>query len=124
MISSTIGFALAALPLVLGATLDVQVGAGGQLVFDPEFVTANPGDIVNFTFNPKNHTVTQSTFDTPCVFAPGGADTGFTPVAAGTSPLPIRQFTVPAGTAPIWFYCRQTGHCGQGMVFAINPPAD
>ncbi|KAG9019033.1 hypothetical protein FS842_007940, partial [Serendipita sp. 407] len=24
-------------------------------------------------------------------------------------------------TKPIWAYCRQTGHCGQGMVFAINP---
>jgi len=23
-------------------------------------------------------------------------------------------------TAPIWAYCRQSGHCGQGMVFAVN----
>ncbi len=46
------------------------------------------------------------------------------PVAAGTSPLPTKQFTVPAGNAPLWFYCSQVGHCGQGMVFAINPPAD
>ena len=48
------------------------------------------------------------------------------PVAAGTqtSDLPIKQFTVPEGNAPLWFYCGQTGHCGQGMVFAINPPAD
>jgi hypothetical protein len=46
------------------------------------------------------------------------------PVAAGTTDLPIRQFTVPAGDAPLWFYCGQVGHCAQGMVFAINPPAD
>jgi len=46
------------------------------------------------------------------------------PVAAGTTDLPNRQFTVPAGNAPLWFYCGQVGHCTQGMVFAINPPAD
>ena len=26
-------------------------------------------------------------------------------------------------TAPIWMFCGQTGHCGQGMVFSINAPA-
>ncbi|KAF8152585.1 Cupredoxin [Crassisporium funariophilum] len=90
--------ALAALPLVLSQNIiDVQVGAGGNIAYDPEFVTAHPGDIINFIF---------------------------VPVPAGTSPLPNRQFTVPEGTAPIWFYCGQTGHCAQGMVFAINPQAD
>ncbi|KAF8970837.1 Cupredoxin [Flammula alnicola] len=124
MIASTIGFALVALPVALGATIDVQVGAGGNLAYSPEFVQANPGDVINFMFNPKNHTVTQSSFNTPCVALNQGADTGFVPVAAGTTNLPSRQFTVPDVTTPIWFYCRQTGHCGQGMVFAINPPAD
>ena len=23
-------------------------------------------------------------------------------------------------TAPIWAYCRQAAHCGQGMVFSVN----
>lgn len=23
---------------------------------------------------------------------------------------------------PLWFYCRQIGHCAQGMVFAVNAP--
>jgi len=117
---------LATLPVALGASINVQVGAGGKLAYDPEFVNANPGDIINFIFNPKNHTVTQSSFDTPCVAQPGGAKTGFVPVAAGTAAgdLPVQQFTVPEGNTPLWFYCGQTGHCGQGMVFAINPPAD
>ncbi|KAF8175566.1 Cupredoxin [Pholiota molesta] len=97
MISSPLNLLLVALPTVLGATFDVQVGAGGQLAYNPEFITANPGDIVNFIF---------------------------VPVAAGTTNLPTKQFTVPEGTAPLWFYCEQTGHCGQGMVFAINAPAD
>lgn len=124
MITSTLALALFALPVALGAEYNVQVGAGGKLVYDPEYVSAQPGDVINFIFNPKNHTVTQSSFNTPCVALDGGAKTGFVPVDAGTTDLPIRQFIVPAGNAPLWFYCGQTGHCGQGMVFAINPPAD
>ncbi|KAF4579497.1 hypothetical protein EYR40_000329 [Pleurotus pulmonarius] len=116
-------FALGALPAVLAATFDVSVGAGGQLAYDPPFVNAVPGDVVNFVFHPKNHTVTQSSFDTPCVALDGGKRSGFMPVAAETDGLPNFQFQV-VDTTPAWFYCGQTGHCGQGMVFAVNPPAE
>jgi hypothetical protein len=34
----------------------ILVGPGGQLVYSPSNITANPGDTVTFTFNPKNHT--------------------------------------------------------------------
>jgi hypothetical protein len=27
-------------------------------------------------------------------------------------------------TQPIWVFCQQTGHCGKGMVFAVNCGAD
>jgi plastocyanin len=48
-ITSTLALALAALPVSLAATYNVQVGAGGNLVYDPEYVSAQPGDIINFT---------------------------------------------------------------------------
>ncbi|GLB43082.1 putative extracellular serine-rich protein [Lyophyllum shimeji] len=67
-----LGFVLAALPAALAATIDVSVGASGKFAFDPQFVTAQPGDMVNFMFHPKNHTVTQSSFDQPCVPLAGG----------------------------------------------------
>ncbi|TEB10258.1 hypothetical protein FA13DRAFT_1749018 [Coprinellus micaceus] len=127
MLSSTLALSLAALlPTTFAAILEVSVGANGQLAYDPPFVHAAAGDIVRFTFNPKNHTVTQSAFDPPCVPLPeGGFRTGFIPVAAGTDPLPVQEFTVPDNYgAPLWFYCGQVNHCGSGMVFAINPPAD
>lgn len=96
MIASTLALALAALPVAFGAEYNVQVGAGGNLVYDPEYVSAQPGDTINFilcaaiflsfTFialmtqildsNPKNHTVTQSSFNTPCVALDGGENTG------------------------------------------------
>jgi len=37
-----------------------------------------------------------------------------------SGPFPQAQFTV-TDTNPVWAYCRQTGHCQKGMVFAINP---
>ncbi|KAH9022943.1 hypothetical protein EDB85DRAFT_1871100, partial [Lactarius pseudohatsudake] len=87
---------------------------------------ASVGDTVQFTFNPKNHTVTQSTFASPCAPLSGGFDSGFNPVAVGTaSNFPIFNVTV-NDTNPIWVYCRQgentpASHCGKGMVFAVNP---
>jgi plastocyanin len=48
MFYASLGLALAALPAALAATYDVTVGAGGLLRYNPEFVTANPGDVVNF----------------------------------------------------------------------------
>ena len=40
------------------------------------FQTAEVGDIVEFTFHPKNHSVTQSSFPAPCTPLEGGFDTG------------------------------------------------
>ncbi|TFK63708.1 hypothetical protein BDN72DRAFT_305851 [Pluteus cervinus] len=122
MISSMkLAIALTAIPAALAASFDVQVAPGGQLVFTPNTVTAAVGDTVNFTFNPANHTVTQSTFATPCTPSDGGLDSGFKPVTAGGDPVTF-QVTV-AATTPMWFFCKQSNHCAQGMVFAINPPA-
>ena len=74
----------------------------------------------------KNHTVTQSSFNAPCrsltstsTSGQVGFDSGFMPVSANATAFPT--FTVRVNdTAPIWAYCRQVGHCGQGMVFAAN----
>src|SRR6266478_1318722 len=35
-------------------------------------------------------------------------------------PFQEAQFEV-IDTNPVWVYCRQTGHCQKGMVFAVNP---
>ncbi|KAI0277924.1 hypothetical protein BGY98DRAFT_934082 [Russula aff. rugulosa BPL654] len=45
------------------------------LIYDPPYI-CRPGDIISFTFHPKNHTVTQSSFDAPCTPLYGGVDTG------------------------------------------------
>jgi len=111
-----------ALPVARSATIDVTVGGPGLLTYSPEFVTANVGDVVLFTFKQKNHTATQSTLATPCVKSDAGFDSGFMPVPDTNTagPFPAAQFTV-TDTKPVWVYCAQGTHCQSGMVFAINP---
>ncbi|KAF5324888.1 hypothetical protein D9611_004586 [Ephemerocybe angulata] len=114
--------ALGALPAVRGASFDVIVGGPNGLKYTPESVTAQPGDIVRFIFQTKNHTATQSTFDAPCVKAPNGFDSGFIPVADTQTEFQVAEFNV-ATTDPVWVYCKQGTHCAAGMVFAVNPGA-
>ena len=102
----------------------VDVGAQGQFLFNPTQVDAAVGDIVVFRFLKLNHTVTQSSFDSPC--GPiGGFDSGFryynplnqTGVINHLLPFLVRD------SEPTWFYCRQSvprSHCSAGMVFGIN----
>ncbi|EAU81583.2 hypothetical protein CC1G_02599 [Coprinopsis cinerea okayama7 len=102
----------------------IQVGADNGLIYLPASISARVGDTVTFEFRSKNHTVTQSSFSSPCealIREDGttGFRSGFRPVPSGTTDFP--RFSVRINdTAPIWGYCGQTGHCAQGMVFAIN----
>ncbi|KAJ4124323.1 hypothetical protein NW754_000024 [Fusarium falciforme] len=103
----------------------VTVGGPGGLVFQPEELDNVPiGDTVIFEFLAQNHTVSQSAFDTPCDLLEGGMDSGFMANPNNTvSPPPQVAMQVMVDT-PLWFYCKQGNHCGQGMVFSINPTAE
>jgi len=99
----------------------------GSLSFAPNNLTVPVGDMVQYQFYPKNHSVVQSTFDQPCQPIAlhsnvSGVYSGFQPVAAGADTMPTYTFTV-NNTTPIWFYCSQASHCQSGMVGVINPPA-
>ncbi|KAI9463391.1 hypothetical protein F5148DRAFT_197344 [Russula earlei] len=103
--------------------INVQVAAGGQLVYNPSNFTASNGTTVTFIFPPGAlpHSVTQSTFANPCtpLAATGGNPAGFdSGLQAG------KQFTIKITNdqLPVWFFCKNTIHCGLGMVGAINAP--
>jgi len=105
----------------------IIVGGNSTLTYSPSSITAEVGDTVAFQFQAKNHTVTQSTFASPCAnmtTPTEGIDSGFQAVAAGATQFPQWSFNVTNATTPLWFYCRQTGHCAAGMVFAVNPTAN
>ena len=95
----------------------------GDIVFNPDSITAAEGDTVTFRFWPKNHSVAQSTFAKPCEPAQGGFWSGFVPTLS-TSAVANWTYTyeVKNASAPIWFYCSQGQHCQGGMVGVINPP--
>lgn len=94
----------------------------GTFHYVPDRINAKVNDIVNFIFKPKAHSVTQSTFNTPCSKLMGGFDTEL--VNGSISGNITRQYTVTDDSKPLWFYCKAQGppnHCGVGMVFGINP---
>ncbi|KAJ7349148.1 hypothetical protein DFH08DRAFT_743009 [Mycena albidolilacea] len=114
---------LAVIPIARSAVINVTVGGTGVIAYTPNQVTANVGDVIQFVFKQKNHTITRSTLASPCspLVGAGAFDSGFVPVdAAATDNFRLAQLTV-EDTNPIWIYCRQAGHCAQGMVFAVNP---
>lgn len=107
-----------------GATHSVTVGGPAGLVFTPDNIKANIGDMVIFEFLSQNHSATQSAFDTPCDPLSGGMDSGFQANPNNTvSPPPQVAMQVMVDT-PLWFFCAQNGHCGKGMTFSINPTAE
>ena len=50
----------------------VVVGGSAGLVYTPEFIFADIGEVIIFHFSTKNHTFTQSTFAQPCLAMPNG----------------------------------------------------
>ncbi|OAA59893.1 extracellular serine-rich protein [Niveomyces insectorum RCEF 264] len=113
-----------------GVTHTVVAGLGGALVFDPNNVVAEVGDIVEWHYLPKNHSVAQSSFGSPCqplADANGNAVgffSGFQPTAEGQAP-DVFQIVV-ENTNPTWYYCAQTvgNHCQKGMAGVINQNFD
>ena len=111
-------------------TVTVGLNHGKVLVFDPPFIAkACAGDRIHFDFRATNHTLTESTFGKPCTKIAGAMiDTDFNNVNLNDIPnLHPFDFTVDSDR-PRFFYCKQKngtpeGHCGKGMVFALNVDA-
>jgi plastocyanin len=126
-VSASVPAASAASPTATSvpSSTDHRVVVGGStLTFNPPNITANAGDTITFEFHQKNHTVTASSFAAPCrdLFSTAGTpgfDSGFMAVADGATNFPTYVVQV-NNTQPIWAFCRQANHCGQGMVFSAN----
>ncbi|KAF5138635.1 putative GPI-anchored cupredoxin [Metarhizium anisopliae] len=120
--SPIVGFALAASPIAAqeAKTVKVEVGANGKLLYNPSNFEATVGTKIEFHYFPKNHTVTQSSFNDPCHPLEGGFFSGFVPTTESPSKT---TFTIEVkDTKPIWFYCGQANHCQKGMIGAVNAP--
>ncbi|WVQ69058.1 uncharacterized protein L199_007270 [Kwoniella botswanensis] len=102
---------------VFSATHTVNVASNKSLTFEPSEVKAELGDIIEFRFLAGNHTVTQSTFASPCTNA--GFNSGQIP---GNPDSPTSYSILVNDTKPIWVYCATGQHCQNGMVMAVNAP--
>lgn len=92
-----------------------------SLVYVPNTLTAAVGDIVEFQFNPANHSVSESAFDNPCVpISAMAISSGFVPVVANSTEIKTFSITVKT-TEPMFLYCAQGPHCQLGMSMVINP---
>ncbi|KAM5341903.1 hypothetical protein ACJ41O_014934 [Fusarium nematophilum] len=109
-----------------GVTHSVNAGLGG-LRFDPDNVVAEIGDIVEWHFLPRNHSVVQSSFGEPCEPLAGGDGffAGFNFFTAEGQADDVFQIVV-EDKKPIWYYCPQQNgnHCQSGMVGVINQNFD
>ncbi|KAK3955780.1 Cupredoxin [Pseudoneurospora amorphoporcata] len=111
---------LALSSVVSAKTIPVKVGESG-LTFDPENIKADVGDVLEFWFYAKNHSIVTSTAAKPCEpKTENGFFSGFFPVAqTGVASENVFRVTVNS-TTPLWFYCSQGKHCQAGMVGAVN----
>nr|CAF06099.1 conserved hypothetical protein [Neurospora crassa] len=109
------------------ATAETIVIKADGLVFGPEIITANKGDILEFHFLPSNNSVVKGSFDHPC--EPATADTeerffsGFLPAKSNEESPSIFRVTI-GSTAPFPFYCSTPAHCSKGMVGIVNGSPD
>ncbi|KAK0659488.1 hypothetical protein QBC41DRAFT_331438 [Cercophora samala] len=103
-------------------TWNVSVGKNG-LTFEPNEIRAGAGDIIQFIFWPRNHSVVAGEFTRPCIpRLTGGFWSGFFPTAADT--INPQLFRVQINNSePFVFYCSQNNgqHCKNGMFGIINP---
>ncbi|KAK4448777.1 Cupredoxin [Podospora aff. communis PSN243] len=105
-------------------THSVVVGRGG-LKFDPDNVFAKIGEVVEFHFTPRNHSVVESSFGKPC--QPKDASSFFSGFFAVTEGQSSEVFQIVVKDEnPIWFYCAQNNgaHCQNGMTGVINQRVD
>ncbi|SPQ25555.1 16b25aa2-a6c8-4ff8-a8c7-ce1631159e3c [Thermothielavioides terrestris] len=103
-------------------TIPVVVGKNG-LTFQPDEIQAEVGDVLEFRFYAKNHSVVAGDFSKACVPAEeNGFFSGFFPTTGTGANSQVFHVTV-SHTNPVPIYCSQnTGqHCKNGMVAVINP---
>ncbi|KAF5361484.1 hypothetical protein D9758_006229 [Tetrapyrgos nigripes] len=92
--------------------------------FDPSVIHPVAGDHIVFEFRSGQHSVVESSYDTPCTPANGGFNSEVqtvpdsTPVDADDLPTVTLAVT---DSSPRWFFDQAGGKCQQGGVLAVNP---
>ncbi|KAF4445934.1 extracellular serine-rich protein [Fusarium austroafricanum] len=104
----------------LASAKTIKITATSDNKFDPEEVKAEKGDVLEFHFEPKNHSVVAGDYRYPCSPLDMGTGffSGFVPTDDGSANK-IFKVTVNS-TDPTPFYSSQGKECPDGMVGIIN----
>ncbi|KJZ79268.1 hypothetical protein HIM_01419 [Hirsutella minnesotensis 3608] len=116
---STLLAAAAAVYVARGDT--IRITAQDTNTFNPDTITAKPGDILEFHFQAKNHSVVSGTYESPCspLQLGNGFYSGYIPAERGEGG---KLFRVAVNSRdPLPFYSSQGDECPKGMVGIINP---
>ncbi|KAH6958793.1 hypothetical protein FAVG1_03514 [Fusarium avenaceum] len=105
----------------LASAKTIKITATSDNKFDPEEIEAEKGDVLEFHFEPKNHSVVAGDYRYPCspLELGTGFFSGFLPTDSGSADK-VFQVTV-NDTDPTPFYSSQDNECAKGMVGIINP---
>lgn len=100
----------------------IKITATSSNTFDPATITASHGDILEFHFEPKNHSVVSGLYAFPCTPMQLGTGffSGFSFNTTDGEADKVFRVTV-NGTEPTPFYSSQGNECSGGMVGIINP---
>ena len=111
--------AAAAICAVHGDT--IKITAQDDNKFNPSSFTAKEGDILEFHFQPHNHSVVSGEYSNACspMELGKGFFSGFMAVDSGEADKVFRV-TVANGD-PIVFYSSQGDECSKGMAGIVNP---
>lgn len=99
----------------------IDVGEDG-LSFSPNTTSAAVGDTLEFHFYAPAHSVSQSSFDSPCVPLSNGTGFWSGGITTASGENPTVWSVLVNDTNPIWFYCAVPTHCESGMAGVVNPP--
>ncbi|KAF5020501.1 hypothetical protein F66182_7464 [Fusarium sp. NRRL 66182] len=110
--------------ICLASAETIRITATSDNKFDPEEVEAEEGDVLEFYFEAKNHSVVAGDYRYPCspLDLGSGFFSGFVPTDDGSADQ-VFQVTV-NNTEPTPFYSSQDKECADGMVGIINPDSN
>ncbi|KAK4233395.1 hypothetical protein C8A03DRAFT_19534, partial [Achaetomium macrosporum] len=95
---------------------------GTNLTFEPNEIHAKEGDVIEFRFWPRNHSVVAGDFSEACRPArENGFFSGFFPTQQGQANPQVFRVTI-NHINPMPIYCSQNNgqHCKNGIVAVIN----
>ncbi|KAK2590543.1 hypothetical protein QQS21_011776 [Conoideocrella luteorostrata] len=113
-------YLVAATFAVLACADTIKITAQSDNTFSPSSATAKQGDILEFHFQSKNHSVVAGDYKYPCSPVPIGSGffSGFLDAESGEASKVFRV-TVSNGD-PLVFYSSQEAECPKGMVGIVN----